>query len=684
MKHIKLCMVALCCLVTSIAYATCSPINVSYLTPTSGGIAPMTTDDSQIWSWYASYTCGYGTAYGKSKEVGYQAHLFTPSLDLSETKNVTITFQHAHKFGDASAVQTDFTLWVTKDYQGSYDASSWQQLTIPVYGTNNDWKYVEASISVPNSYVGNNTVFAFKYNNGSATGTWQVKNINIIATCADGAIASPIPLPDLGNGRIRVFAQNLENYYFNYNTGRGKYAGSVAQKTKKLVDVLMMVNADIFAFCEVEAQPIVLQQLADSMNARVEGSPYINVTPDLANEEWSEQYDNNLKSGFIYNSKTVKPYGNNYAASTANYYKNTQRIQAFEEIASKERFTLTMNHFRAKTSDDSESTRIMNANHLVSALNSYAQDPDILIMGDLNCEKGEQPITILENAGYEEQLLKYDASAYSHCYNNAGNLIDHAMANSSMAAMITGAGVFHICTTCGEDASANINYRYSDHDACMVAFNLPMKIPGQCEDINETMITTGGSSYSPMTAEKISGGYNWQYKANYGATCQNKGGENWLLTPEYDLSNSKDIQISFQHTVGYANEANMANEQTLWVTKNFQGSVAASEWTKLIIPTYPTIDKNWPDYVTATVSVPENVVGQNTVFAFKYKVESGANSSPTWEIKNLNIQATCKGGTTDIETLPVEQRAQKTIENGKLYITLPDGSKYNVVGIRVR
>ena len=246
----------------------------------------------------------------------------------------------------------------------------------------------------------------------------------------------------------------------------------------------MWANADIYAFCEVEAMPIVLRQLADSMNARVEGSPYAAVSDFI--EVPSSVRTNNIKSGFIYRTDKVQTYGNNNAGSTSVYYRETMRIQVFKEIASGGCFTVSMNHFKAKDSsaDEGNNTRVNNANSLLSALQSYAADPDILILGDLNCEVGEQPITILENAGYSEQLLRFDNNAYSHCW-NGGELIDHVMANSSMAAPITGAGVFHICTSCSEWSSYNYEHRYSDHDPYLIAIELS-EAPSALKNTNES------------------------------------------------------------------------------------------------------------------------------------------------------------------------------------------------------
>jgi predicted extracellular nuclease len=104
-------------------------------------------------------------------------------------------------------------------------------------------------------------------------------------------------------GSIRVCAQNLENYYYNYTQStRPSYsdAAGFQAKTRKIVNAMLDIDADIYAFCEVEANPIVLQQLADSMNAHAGVSGRYMAVDDGIDYEWYEGIaDNQIKSGFI-------------------------------------------------------------------------------------------------------------------------------------------------------------------------------------------------------------------------------------------------------------------------------------------------------------------------------------------------------------------------------------------------
>ena len=126
----------------------------------------------------------------------------------------------------------------------------------------------------------------------------------------------------------------------------------------------------------------------------------------------------------------------------------------------------------------------------------------------------------------------------------------------------------------------------------------------------------------------------------------------------------------------------MTSEQTLWVTKDFV-SVEESEWTQLTIPTYPA-GNNWT-FVSTAVDVPQEAVGANTAFAFKYSVPANATNNPTWEVKNLKVTATCDESQTAIDYqgsgTPV---ATKIVLDGHLYIVRPDGTRFSIMGVMVR
>lgn len=162
----------------------CENISATWLQPGSGSLGEMTTDDATIWK----YDAQYGSK--ATKQGGYTAHLMTPAKDLSDMETVTLTFQHAHRY--AGTPSNELTLWVTANYLGSYAASQWQQLTISPYGSNTNWTFVDATVDVPVSMVGVNTVFAFQYTSTSSNyATWEIKNLTLTADCGNTTPVDP-------------------------------------------------------------------------------------------------------------------------------------------------------------------------------------------------------------------------------------------------------------------------------------------------------------------------------------------------------------------------------------------------------------------------------------------------------------------------------------------------------------
>lgn len=307
--------------------------------------------------------------------------------------------------------------------------------------------------------------------------------IHVNPTPDDMPATWPVSLPQLGDGRLKVVSQNLEYYYVQtYATTAApvdyKTQAEMLDKTRKIAQAMVYLDADIYSFCEVELGDSALSFLASYMNGLKGSNVYQPIRDGLSGTQW-------CKNGYIYRSDRVAPTGAHTSGNTqqGKTYEYRQRIQAFRELSTNEVFVLSSNHFKSKSSDD-QSVRTANATNLIAALNRLTIDPDILIVGDLNEQHTEPACQSLVAAGYAEQLLRFDSNAYSYYYNRSNELIDHIYANSSMASQITGAGAFHLNTSCYSGTN-KINYRFSDHDAVLVAMSL-----GGATDIETVTSTT--------------------------------------------------------------------------------------------------------------------------------------------------------------------------------------------------
>ncbi|MGM9809926.1 MAG: choice-of-anchor J domain-containing protein [Paludibacteraceae bacterium] len=488
--------------------------------------------------------------------------------------------------------------------------------------------------------------------------------------------------PDLGNGRLVVCAQNLRNYYVT-NTAQlddvfnGKNGG-LDGKTERIVNAFLHLNADIYAVCEIECLASTVAHLTDALNTAAGTTRYGYVSDP---QESSER----TQSAFIYRTDRVKPYRDNLPGSTDPYqYSHRMRIQTFEEISTGERFILSMNHFKAKEgdNDNTDANRERNANDLLSKLSVITYDPDVLIMGDLNCTVSESPLQIILNAGYTEMLLEYNPNAYSHYYSGY-ELIDHAFANGTMKTQIKGADVYHINTSSRKGDS---NW-YSDHDPVLVSLSLnangdhpdnpdPEPDPnpdGDCTPVDyKKDFKEGLDGFEVITPQ---GSVSWNSNANYGAVINgyNKTApmESWLISPAFDLQDAESATIAFRHNIYYDNSnGQYAQLQTLWYTTDYdEAAPAFSAWHQLTIPEYGV--KTWVD---CEVLVPAEAQKDGFRFAFKYTAES-SSAANYWEIDSASLTTTCNSSQgidqpdaddSNRQTHPAQPC--KFVKDGTLYI----------------
>lgn len=315
------------------------------------------------------------------------------------------------------------------------------------------------------------------------------------------AWTSPVTIPDVGNARLRIVGQNMENYLTNFEASNSSCAdqSEFDTKTNKMANAFIALQADIVVVCEAERNDQILGYLCNAMNTLSNTNVWTYITDGNYSYAEAGGYQA-IKSGYIYRSDKVTPVGNSTSPYNSAEYKARMRIQLFKENATNEQFTLSVNHFKAKSSggDQGESIRLENVSYLLSALSNITSDPDILIMGDLNAYTNEAPIQNLINAGYEEQLVRFDANAYTYIYKGVRGILDHAMANSTMASQITGAYAYHI------NNAGGYNYKYSDHDAVLVGLRLGETISG-CETIDITIparkILRDGKLYIELNGE---------------------------------------------------------------------------------------------------------------------------------------------------------------------------------------
>lgn len=470
----------------------------------------------------------------------------------------------------------------------------------------------------------------------------------------------PTHRPDVGDARLIVCNSNLQYFCPEWNGTYG--AGSdeeFALERLKTVKGLVNINADIYALEELQQGETSLDTLVAGMNAATVPGRYAHV------EDYDPTTCKYIKVGFIYRTDKVRPVlhlGHPYAPSSNNYYTQTgnfrrMEVQCFEEIATGERLVIALNHFKSKSGGDStnnfyNSNRVEEARQLLQFIdneqnNNYYNDPDILILGDLNCGSMEEPVRVLtDSAGYENLLRHYAPQEYSYCFSDEVEYLDHAIASPTMAEQVTGVMPYHI----NADESYMLHYdygtdttmyRYSDHDPLIIGLTLSSQGADSCRDLH--IEESFADNFGCFEAVNVAGDRYWYGYANYecaaltGNGCANT---DWLIGPTLDLTHQTDATFSFDQTFGYGIPSTWGYYCKLLISNDYNGDLSTATWTQLPVPEMPESSWQWKHN---EVSIPASYWGRPTVtLAFKYEIFT-TSDNPTWEIKNVVIDATCDG-----------------------------------------
>ena len=325
---------------------------------------------------------------------------------------------------------------------------------------------------------------------GVVTGDLQVKYVS--GTWAGNGTRAAIehnpPSVDMSDTHnVLVCGANLEYYLVeNLGTGYGPDSYSEHQKQRtKVKKALAEIHADVYGLVEIEQGQSALAEIASDLTS-LTGSPYDYV------DDGGSASGSYTKSGFVYRSDRIQPVGILTRNNTG--VKNRKFVQGFILLENNERFIYSINHFKAKSgtgtgkdADQGDGQGIFNHARTLEAISlrdnipsyqSFYEDNDVLIMGDLNAYAMEDPIRTLTDAGmYDLHRYFHADSSYSYVYGEQAGYLDHAIANKALIKQVTGMSAWHVNSDESDQytydkSSDQTVFRYSDHDPVLVGLKL--------------------------------------------------------------------------------------------------------------------------------------------------------------------------------------------------------------------
>jgi hypothetical protein len=394
------------------------------------------------------------------------------------------------------------------------------------------------------------------------------------------ADANPRPAAPNPGGTLHVAIGNVLNFFngdgagggFPTSRGADTYAEYQRQKAKMIAGILGL-NADIMGLTEVENDGFgatsAIQDIVNGLNAAAPaGTTYAFVNPGV-NAIGTDA----ITCALIYKTNLVEPVGA-AAINNDSVFNRPPIAQTFRQIATGEKLTVCINHFKSKGSapssgdnvdqGDGQSAwnvlRTQQANALTAWLATHPtgdSDPDVLIIGDLNSYAKEDPIAAIEGAGYTNLTESYEGvGGYSYTFDGEFGHLDHALGSASLVAQVTGAATWHLNsdepiyydyntenkTAAQQAINVGTPYRYSDHDPVVVGFNLGSKPVITVPPVAQT--TTVGSS---VTLSVTATGYpapTYQWRKDGVAIDGATAASYTIASPHVSDSGSYDVVIT--------------------------------------------------------------------------------------------------------------------------------------------
>jgi len=331
-------------------------------------------------------------------------------------------------------------------------------------------------------------------------------------------------------GTLHIAIGNVLNFFNGDGAGGGfptsRGADTLAEYQRqraKMIAGITGLAPDIIGLTEVENDRITngspdsygtTSAIADIVNGLNAAAP-AGTTYAFINAAAVDIVTDEIHCAFIYRVETVQPVGLPAMLNDPSFNSLARNplAQTFVEVSTGEKLTVCINHFKSKGSastgtaatdgivpnpnldqgdgqGQSNYVRKKQATALVQWLATdptASGDPDFLIIGDLNSYAKEDPIALIENAGYINLTEASEGTGgYSYTFGGEFGHLDHALGNNHLSTQVTSAATWHVNSdepvyydynvenknAAQQAINTDVAYRYSDHDPVVVGLSL--------------------------------------------------------------------------------------------------------------------------------------------------------------------------------------------------------------------
>lgn len=342
------------------------------------------------------------------------------------------------------------------------------------------------------------------------------------------AVQAPRPesAPEVA-GKIRIANMNVLNFFNGdgqgggFPTARGASdAEELTRQRAKILSALKAMDADVYALIEIENDGYEKGSAIADLTTRLNQARGRPREYDFVRAPGGRLGNDLISVGLLYRPRKLQPVGP-AATLTSPPFDQLSRaplVQTFDVVDNGGRFTIAVNHFKSKggcadaeggNRDSGDGQSCWNAARAESArlLGEWlatdptaSGDPDVLVIGDLNAYSQEDPVRVLQAAGYTAGAQVDPQQHYSFVYDGWSGTLDHALASASLASQVRGTAHWHINADELGDFDYNREnrpravdarmfrsdpFRSSDHDPLIVGLDLdpPPPLPPMPEPV---------------------------------------------------------------------------------------------------------------------------------------------------------------------------------------------------------
>ncbi len=319
-------------------------------------------------------------------------------------------------------------------------------------------------------------------------------------------------------GNLKVASLNVLNYFTTLGQRGASNAAELQRQQDKLVTTIVGLDADVLGLIEIENNDgVALRRLVDAINARLGRIAYDFRSAGVAGTDA-------IKVAVIHKPDRVAAIGNPAVPDDPDFVVDGGlRPPVAQRFAARDNgggFWFVVTHFKSKGScpssaqsidadrgqgcwNDARTRQARALERWVATLVAGSGEADVLMAGDFNAYLKEDPLALLAAAGHGNLLERLaPTDRYSYVFDSEAGALDHALANATMAAQVSGIAIWHSNADEApvldyntefktDDRYAPSAFRASDHDPVLVGLALSPDAPASAPTLEATLPTVG-------------------------------------------------------------------------------------------------------------------------------------------------------------------------------------------------